>query len=311
MTNSKRRWLRGLTVTLRILGVVMLFAGAGVYVCYRADRLVLRNIAERIVEGANAPAERVVAINNWVHWHGGFVANPQSFVFASMGATPLQVVDGGGDCADKSRLVVALLREVGIASTPVMCFDPKTGRPVHTVVEARLPDREYIVVDPSFNLWFPKKTEPGKYYGVLALRNDPGILQSRLREVVSSRNYWMRVNGYRKDRSVYDRASTFNWDKNIATRGMRRVLSLVYGRDVDRLRRPSVLEEPKLAVACAATLLGVSMIACSAALSFHERRCALKFGEHMERASRSAVESAMENSAARSPAYHTGLVESA
>lgn len=264
-TRQRSRIGRAITRGLRIGGVMMLLAGSAVYLCYRADRAVLRRIAKRIVKGVDTPAEKVRAVNTWVHWHEGFVANEQSYLFSRLGATPLQIVDDGGDCADKSRLVVALLSGIDIPATSAMCFYPPTGEAVHTVVEAHLGGEDYIVVDPSFDLFFPK-LEHGKYYGLIELRRDPTILASRLDEITSSRNFWMRINGYRREKSVYDLAATFNWNKNLVTRAARAALALAMGDTVYRIRRPRLLEEPELAVACAATLAGLGMISCSAIL---------------------------------------------
>ena len=54
-----------MTRTMRLAGVVMMLVGAAVYLCYRADRVVLRPIARGIVHGVDSPAERVLAVNTW------------------------------------------------------------------------------------------------------------------------------------------------------------------------------------------------------------------------------------------------------
>ncbi len=286
---AKRQVRSSAVRAMRAAGVASLVAGIAVYAGYRADRAVLHEIATGIVEGVVSPTEKVLAVNTWVHWHNGFVANAQSYGIARLGATPLQVVDDGGDCADKSRLVVALLAEIDIPATSAMCFDPATGNAVHTVVEAHLGGDHYVVVDPSFDLFFPKD-EPGKFYGLVDMRRDPTILPARLNEITSARNFWMRVNGYHQDRSVYDLASTFNWNKNFATRAIFASLIPSMGEDVYRIRRPRVLEEPKLAIASVAMFAGIGMLTGSVFLRRNATRKKNRSTALVASASRSVVQ---------------------
>lgn len=213
---------------------------------YRADCLRLRAVAREVTAKVTSPSDRVLALLHWVYYNRGFASNDGYFVLKALGATPVQVLEGGGDCADKSRLLSTLLREVGIPSTMVMCFDKRSGRPTHTVVEARIGPADYMVVDPVYDLHFPRPGSAG-FYDLIELRRDATILPRRLDELAALRGR-SPIIAYNRDLNVYDEASSINWRKNRATRLGRAVLSLIWGEEVNRLRRPLVLEEPKLAV---------------------------------------------------------------
>ncbi|MEK6797641.1 MAG: transglutaminase domain-containing protein [Planctomycetota bacterium] len=257
--------------TFGVAGASLLpIAGVG-YGLYWNDRLVLRVAAEHAARGATTPAEKVLRLGRFVYHQHGFRHNEGFFLFPSMRATAAQVLAGGGDCADKSRLLVALLREVGVSATPFMCMHPRTGRPAHTAVEATIGPGEHMVFDPVFDLWFPKPNDG--YFGLLELRNDSSILRRRLDELVSLRGRRTQVAVYNRADSVYAAASTVNWDKNVATRAAWSVLHPWLGEDIWRLRRPVVLEEPTLAAASLGAAIAAAML--SGGLGCRRRaRCA-------------------------------------
>jgi len=128
---------------------MLCLAGAICFTTYRIDGYVLRTMASDLTRGTADPDEKVLALNHWVHAHLPTMRNPDSFGLSRLRATPVQVLERGGDCADKSRLLSAMLRELDIPSTMVMLFDHRTGLPSHTVIEARLPDGDHMIVDPS------------------------------------------------------------------------------------------------------------------------------------------------------------------
>jgi hypothetical protein len=251
---------------------VCLIGAASAGVCiglYRADGQRLQQIALWAAGPESSLSERVARLTRWVFHNQGFSENHRFFVWPRLRATPVQVLETGGDCADKSRLLAAMLRRIGIPATMVMCFDPRTRQPVHTVVEAAIGPGEYMVADPVYDLVFPRPT--GGYFGLSDLRRDPEILQHRVAELIRERPRNAPIRSYRREVSVYGLASTFNWNKNILTRVALAVIQPFYGDGVYRLPRPAVLEEPQLALA---TLL--SLVAVGAACIAHqlERRCA-------------------------------------
>ena len=185
--------------------------------------------------------------------------NKGFFVLRRQRATPIQVLRGGGDCADKSRLLSSLLREVGIPATMVMCFDPQTQRPSHTFVEAQIGSDAHMVVDPAYNLYFPKPDSAG-YYGLLELRRDPSILPRQLDALCAVLPRSAPVHQYNRRQASYDRACSINWDKNAMTRFARLLLSSRLGDAIHRLPRPILLEEPKVFVAVSCLVLGLAVL---------------------------------------------------
>jgi len=215
---------------------------------YRADCRVIRAKALDIVNDHQAPDARVLALTTWVHRHLGTSQNPERFLFKRLRATPRQVLEGGGDCADKSRLLASMLRQIGLPATMAMCFHPETGSPTHTLVETRLGPNDYMVVDPAFELHYPRPDGSG-YFGILALRNDPQRLVRRVEHVQATTPRFRPLHWYDPVEAGAAGMSTFNWNKDGATRLARDVLFLALGPHVYRLPRPAVLEEPKVAVA--------------------------------------------------------------
>jgi hypothetical protein len=254
-----RRWSHRI---LAVLSLVSMVAAAACYISYRRDCARLRGIAQTVTAGLENPAERVVALLHWVYRNQSTTENPRHFLLPRLRATPCQVLETGGDCADKSRLLSALLREVEIPASMAMCFDPRTGRPTHTVVVASIAQDREMVVDPVYELSFPKP-QHGDYYGLLDLRKDPTILTLRLEEL---RTQWPRshpVHSYDSAKAGYSRASCINWERDALTRLLGSILIRRYGNEAYTTPRPVVLEEPKLAVAVGALSVGIVATAAS------------------------------------------------
>ncbi len=201
-------------------------------------------------------AEQVLALLHWVHGNGDTAKNEQFFAFRRLGATAVQILDRGGDCADKSRLLTSLLHEIGISASAALCFDAHSGLPAHTLVEARTGPATYMLVDPSFDLYFPTPDDTG-YYDLLDLRHDPGIVARRVAALRSQRPlgpntlpYYLRAS------ASYGTASTFHWNKNAALRWLHDRLRSILGENVDRLPRPILMETPKLTLAAVGFVTG-------------------------------------------------------
>jgi hypothetical protein len=242
---------------IRFFWYVPAFLSAGVaatYLSHRTDRYILRETSLDIVRAEAEPSDRVLALSHWVHAHLPTDRNRQSFLISGLRATPMQVLERGGDCADKSRLLSAMLREIGIRATMAMCFDPETDQPSHTVVEARTGPSSYMVVDPAFELYFPKPE--GGYYGLLEMRARPEILTERLNHLRSVRTWPDLSFFYPEQRAVYDKASTVNWDRNWSSRCARAILKPWYGDELHHVSRPVLSEEPKLFVLTVLLMLG-------------------------------------------------------
>lgn len=251
-----RRVLRAVGLTMISLG----FLGAGALAMseYR-DRKVLRQIAEEVTKGHDSPGASVSALNNWVYRNQGFAKNRQHFGLARLGPTPMQVLEHGGDCADKSRLLSAMLETIGMRSSLAMLYPCPECAPVHTVVVADL-GLSTTLVDPVFNITFPRPE--GGYYSVDELIQDPWLLGDRLRVLRTERGSSDKIIYYRESNHRYDYLTTINWQAS----GMTRVVAWgvrTMGADPRHVFRPMWLENPKRAltyVALVMALLGVAMV---------------------------------------------------
>lgn len=238
---------------------------------YWLDCRGLREIAAGVTAAAVSDSEKVVSLAKWVQSIEGTRENQDYFVIRKWRAPPMQVVQKGGDCADKSRLLWALLREIGIPSTMVMCFHRETRQPTHTVVEARIGADRYMVVDPVYGLYFPKGG--GEYFDLRDLRQDPEIVDQRVVELRTTAPPTSPVWSYDAVSAAYDGATSINWDKNSLTHLVYAMAKAWYGEDVYRIQRPRILEEPKLSAAAALLILGAfPLVALSCQLRWRVRR---------------------------------------
>ena len=267
---TSRTWRQRLrTLALSIAALTAATAGI-VYASYESDCATLQRIAKTVTAGRSMPSDKVLALTHWVHGQGDSHCNRRFFVVPALRATPLQVLEAGGDCADKSRLTWALLRALEIPSTVAMCFDRAGGVPAHTLVEARVEAGGWMVVDPAFDLFFPRPDGRG-YSGLRDLRADPDIVPRRVEELWIQLGYTQPADRYYlRARAAYDQTATINWCGTRLGRLLRPAATWWFGEDLPFVPRPAVLEEPKLAVAIA--LLAVSLSALGLAVTLGRSR---------------------------------------
>ncbi len=256
------------------LMVVALMCGAGSVVClvnFRIDGAELRRAAQEVTAGATSDSDRVLLLLDWVWRRGGTARNEDYFLFPAQRATPRQVMAKGGDCADKSRLLCALLREIGLSASPALCFDARSGTPAHTIMEARLNDGSLMAVDPAFNLYFPREAGEG-FYGLLDLRRDRGIVDRRVASLLRQGHRGNDVY-YLRSSADYGTARTMNWERNVVTRAVFPFLKLIWGNEAYRLPRPVLLEEPQwnLALLALAGALAAGLGAWRVSSAFRQR----------------------------------------
>lgn len=231
---------------LSVLTACVLFAvSGGVYLSQQKDQAHLRTVIES--EIAAAPGEHgnlFAELNHWIYQNKGFKKNHGYFWLPQLGPTPIQVLQEGGDCADKSRLLMAMLDAVGIDSTLIMLYDG-SNNPTHTVVEVRNGTQQ-AVADPVYDLTFPKPQ--GGYYNLSEMRNDPAILTGRLDELVTLKGNDDKVAHYKRGIENYQYATTINWDKN---RLLKKLADYLQNRGIQpqTVRRPHLLDDPKLMIA--------------------------------------------------------------
>ena len=126
--------------------------GAGVTAfSWHQDNLTLKAIALRVASDSVGTPAKIAQLNDWVYHNQGFAKNNEYFLVPRLGPTPTQVLRSGGDCSDKSRLLSAMLAQIGIHSGLVMIFPCEDCDPIHTVVEAESAGGR-MVADPIWDV---------------------------------------------------------------------------------------------------------------------------------------------------------------
>ena len=206
------------------------------------DNKLLREISVENTKNCQTDAERTIALTDWVFHNKGFAKNKSYFLFSGFGPTPIQVLDQGGDCADKSRLLAAMLSTIKIPSTLAMLYPCEECPPIHTVVESKY-ETGWMVVDPVNNIYFPDSV--GGYYGIEQLATEPELLVDRIRNLRAENGIAHKSHFYDFDRYDYKHVRTINWNKNAFTRVAVYFVS-IFADDPYLVRRPQFLEDPKL-----------------------------------------------------------------
>jgi hypothetical protein len=233
-----RRWV----VRLLSLGIVLslLFAG-GMLLSWQADRARLAAIAREVAPASLPDGLKAERLNAWVYGNGGFAKNKRTFIWSRLDATPIDILEHGGDCEDKSKLLIAMLETVGVDGSMAMQYPCRGCDPVHTVVLADVGDR-WTAYDPVYNLSFPDPA--GGYYDVRDLRARPAIMNARLDALIAARGRDDKIARYGRGDHIYTHITTVNWDKNGLTRAVAAVLPLV-GLEPALTPRPFFLDNPK------------------------------------------------------------------
>ena len=242
---------------LRTVLIPLPFASAlGVFLDWQHDNALLRQQAVKITANLNSDARRIRAINDWVYQNQGFGKNDHYFIVPALGPTPLQVLEFGGDCADKSRLVAAMLNELNIEAGLVMLTPCPNCGFIHTVVEAQY-EGGRMVVDPIWHVDYPAEND--RFLGV---RDLAGTSRGRERvaELERERGPYDKIAGMPAAEATFDYAVPINWNKNTFTRTMAATLHLL-GYKPEQMFRPRFLEDPKLALSLSLVCLGIAMIA--------------------------------------------------
>lgn len=228
-----------------LIGAIPLLCAIGVFFIWQQDEAVLRQRAVVITENLNTDSARIRAVNDWVYHNQGFAKNDRYFIVPAFGPAPIQVMEHGGDCSDKSRLVAALLNSLGIDAGLVMISPCPHCEFIHTVVEAEY-ENGRMVVDPTWDVDYP--TGDGRFLGVRELAGtDRG--RERLIELQRQRPIDDTIAGMPPTEATFDYAVAMNWDRDIVTRTIGAMLRLS-GYKTEALFRPKLLEDPKLLLIC-------------------------------------------------------------
>jgi len=254
------------------LGILILLIGVQGYALagYWRDQRNLEVLLDRIASPSLPPSAQARMIANYLEMKNSdtnrfYLLHP-SLQFLS--ATPWQVAMGGGNCADRSRFMVVLLRMRGIRASKWALYAP-SGRPVHAVVELES-EQGKMVIDPLFDLWFPRPG--GGYYSIEDLKRNPEILRQRVEDLRASGEEpigWV-VLGYPLDKYVYNSARTINWDKSALMRLTYKTLYALLGERANQIERPFFVEQPGLMVVFG--IAGLEAFLLLVWLSLHWRR---------------------------------------
>lgn len=228
------------------------------FVSWHRDRERLAAIAQAVAPAGLSPGEKAERLNAWIYANQGFAKNPRYFLWDKLEATPIDVLAHGGDCEDKSKLLVAMLDTVGVEGTMAMQYPCRTCSPVHTVVLADIGDR-LAAYDPVYNISFPDGR--GGYHDVRSLRAQPQLMNRRLDELVRLRGQTDKIAHYNPANHSYAHITTVNWDKNGLTRAVAAGLTAL-GQEPALTTRPFFLDNPKefFAVAGAVMALGFAFL---------------------------------------------------
>jgi hypothetical protein len=237
---------------------------------YLNEEEYLLGLMDRTAPRSLPPSEQAIKVVETLKALPG-IQNSSYFllpIFSVLRPMPRQVIEQGGDCGDRSRLVIRLLRLHGIEASKWALYTQEM-KSVHAVVELEA-ETGKMVVDPDFGLWFPRPD--GGYYGIKELRQSPSILQDRVQDLLQKRVRpgTSDLKSYPIDEYTYRYAKTINWEKWAGMFVVYESLKLVMGQAIDDLRRPTFVEAPQLMVMIIAGVIQVGLVV----LCFARRRIA-------------------------------------
>jgi hypothetical protein len=255
-----------------LAGALGLQTASAIY--YVREQAFLAKYVDRVADSSLSKSEQVMRLVISLK-NDPDVDNDSYFllpVFRPLRPTARQVIEDGGDCADRSRLLIALLRLRGIHGSKWALYNAR-GESVHAVVEAEV-ESGRMVADPLFGLWFPK-SQAG-FYDIHELKQDPKILATRVADLRAQgiQPGVDRLELYPLNEYVYTNARTINWNKNALLRAAYSVLHAILGERAGELGRPGFAEEPPLMVIYGMTALEFVVVLAWFLLAKRSRRLA-------------------------------------
>jgi hypothetical protein len=238
-----------------ILTAIPFACALGLFVDWQHDNAILHQQAIMITRNLPTDSSRIHSVNEWVYHNQGFGKNYNYFILPTFGPTPIQVLESGGDCADKSRLVAAMLNELNIEAGLVMISPCQHCPFIHTVVEARQ-ERGRMVVDPIWNVNYP--APDGSYLGVRDL-SGTNLGRERIAQLQRQRGAADKIAAMPATEATFDYAVALNWDKNAVTVTAATMLRLL-GHSPETVFRPRFLEDPKLALLLFCICIGAGVL---------------------------------------------------
>jgi hypothetical protein len=224
----------------------LLASQAVAFAMYWRDQRFLASLMARIVSPSTLPTTQALQALAYLRdkpteTNGSYFLLP---LFRPLRATPREVAELGGDCADRSRLMIVLLHSRGIPASKWALYSSDM-QPRHAVVEADT-EQGKMVLDPLFGLTYPRQQDG--YYGIEDLRHNPSLFQDHITELRTrhERPGAEKLDWYPLNLYVYTYARTINWDKSGAMRLAYRTLRAVIGDRVNQIQRPIWAEQPAL-----------------------------------------------------------------
>jgi hypothetical protein len=252
------------------LALGLLLVGAVELTSWQADRARLRRVAEAVAGPARGEVERLTRLTGWVYRNGPCKRNGRYHLWRKLGATPISVLEHGGNCQDKTKLLAALLRELDVETSLAMLYQCQGCKPRHTVVFVEMREG-WTIADPAFDLTFPNGR--GGFHTIEELRAERALLERRLAELRAERGPADPINDYKRAVDHHALMTTVNWDKNALTRGAAGLIRAAGGEPWST-PRPLFLDDPKLFFALFGYggALGLGLLA----LLLHPRRSAAR-----------------------------------
>jgi hypothetical protein len=238
-----RRRLPSVLHLMRIgamLAAIPLAGAIGAWSSWENDNAVLQEKAVAVTGGLASAGVKISTISHWIYRNQSFIKNDHFFLIPALGPTPTQVLESGGDCADKSKLVSAMLWQLGIDSRLAQIFPCETCGPIHAFVEAEY-EGGRMVVDP---VWVSITRQ--QMAGSLGFGNLPG--QTDISPSLNGSVGWMTGSNTCRRRMPPMTLPAPSTSRKIAfTRTAAYGLRLL-GYGPEHLLRPHFLEDPKLAI---------------------------------------------------------------
>ena len=244
-----------------VAGIVCLFGLQCICIVhYLNEERYLSNLIDSIAPRSLPPSEQAIKVVESLKPLPE-IENSSYFllpIFSVLRPMPRQVIEQGGNCADRSRLVIRMLRLHGIDATKWALYT-KEMKSVHAVVELQAENGK-MVVDPLYGLWFPSSS--GGYYSIRELRRSPNILSDRIQSLVEQgkRPGTSNLRKYPVEEYSYAYAKTINWEKWVVTWPLYKILRFIMGTGLDDLQRPAFVEAPQIMVMMIAAVLQGGLI---------------------------------------------------
>ena len=178
----------------------------------------------------------------------------QSGFFRSLALTPAEVLERGGPCASKSRLMTTLMHLQGVDAHRLELYDEDANQ-IHSVVEIKVEEGSLMVGDPLYGLYFPRPE--GGFYTAAELGADHEIVRLRIDAMMASGVFPKTLRRYDENFTYEYAKPRFAWLPNSPLRRVLYEITELFVGEERMLRgtRPYFMERPALMALCVVLLL--------------------------------------------------------